>query len=225
MPCYIHKDSNHPPNTIKQLPKMVNSRLCDISSNAEVFREAIPMYQAALVKSGYNEKLRFEEERPKKRQRKRNITWFNPPFNKACKTNIGKEFLKLIDKHFPRHRKRKDKLEKVINRQNIKISYSGTQSMGAIISSHNTKIMKDRNVKEVQTTKTCNCQKGPASCPLDGNCQVKAIVYKATVTANDGEVKTYIGSTDRTFKERHYGHISDSRHQEQRKNTKLATYI
>ena len=85
--------------------------------------------------------------------------------------------------------------------------------------------MKDRNVKEVQTTKTCNCQKGPASCPLDGNCQVKAIVYKATVTANDGEVKTYIGSTDRTFKERHYGHISDSRHQEQRKNTKLATYI
>ena len=66
---------------------------------------------------------------------------------------------------------------------------------------------------------------GVESCPLDGKCQVSAIVYKATVTADDGEVKTYTGCTDRTFKKRHYGHTSDSRHKDNRTNTKLATYV
>ena len=116
---------------------MVNARLSNISSNAKVFNEAAPVYQAALKKSRYSNKLKFVVSEPKKRQRKRNITWFNPPFNAAIQTIIGKEFLKLIDKHFPKNRNRKDRLEKVINRQNIKISYSGTQSMAKIISSHN----------------------------------------------------------------------------------------
>ena len=111
-PCYIHKDSNHAPNTIKQLPKMVNSTLNRISSNARIFREAAPIYQAALEKSGYKAKLKFRDERPRTRQRKRNITWYNPLFNKACTTNIGKEFLKLLDKHFPQNRKKRDRLEK-----------------------------------------------------------------------------------------------------------------
>ena len=60
---------------------------------------------------------------------------------------------------------------------------------------------------------------------MSGNCQASAIVYKATVKANDGEEKTYTGCTDRTFKERHYGHRADERDRELRKNTKLATYI
>ena len=29
------------------------------------------------------------------------ITYFNPPFSENVKTNIGKEFLKLVSKHFP----------------------------------------------------------------------------------------------------------------------------
>ena len=106
-PCYIHKDSNHPPNTIKQLPKMVNSRLCSISSNEKVFKEAAPIYQTALNRSGYKDQLKFERSKPKNRQRKRKITWYNPPFNASCTTNIGKEFLKLIAKHFPQSIKKK----------------------------------------------------------------------------------------------------------------------
>ena len=50
-------------------------------------------------------------------------------------------------------------------------------------------------------------------------------MYKATVTSSDNEVKTYTGCTDRTFKKRHYGHISDMKHKENRKNTSLAGYI
>ena len=46
--------------------------------------------------------------------------------------NIGREFLKLIDMHFPPDKKRKDKLEKIINRQTVKIIYSGTPNMAAL---------------------------------------------------------------------------------------------
>ena len=29
-------------------------------------------------------------------------TWFNPPFNMTIKTNVARNFLNLIDKHFPK---------------------------------------------------------------------------------------------------------------------------
>jgi len=49
------------------------------------------MYQAALEKSGYAYKLWFNpknnREKPR-RTRKRNITWYNPPFDTRVKTNL-----------------------------------------------------------------------------------------------------------------------------------------
>ena len=224
-PCYVHVQSNHPHNTIKQLPKMVNQRLCSLSSNKEVFTEAAPMYQAALKKSGYKHKLCFKPEAPKQRQRRRKITWFNPPFNAACTVHIGKEFLKLIDRHFPPKLKRKDKLEKIINRQTIKISYSGTPNMARIISSHNRKIINEKRTTENPKEKECNCQKGVKSCPIEGKCQTSALVYKATITAEDGDTRTYTGCTDRKFKERHYEHTADMKKRENSKRTSMATYI
>ena len=79
------------------------------------------------------EKLVFKREAPKQRQHRRKITWFNLPFNDACSVKFGREFLKLTDRHFPTDKKRKDKLENVINRHTVKISYSGTPNMVAII--------------------------------------------------------------------------------------------
>ena len=76
-----------------------------------------------------------------------------------------------------------------MNRQNIKISYSGTQSMGGQISSHNAKIQRDSKAKD-ESVASCNWQNSVSSCRLDGNYQVSAIVYKATVTADDMKVKT-----------------------------------
>ena len=203
---------------------MVNTRLCSISSNKTVFDEAAPIYQAALDKSGYKHKLSFEPIRPKNRQRKKQVTWYNPPFNASVSTNIGKQFLKLIDKHFPPNRKRKDKLEKIINRHTIKISYSGTQSMAGIIANHNSKIMKERSNAE-ETTEKCNCQKGIETCPLQGKCLTSSVVYKATVKTSDGEIKTYTGCTDNTFKKRYYGHVADAKDPKHRNNTELAGYI
>ena len=69
--------------------------------------------------------------------------FYNPPINAAATINLGKEFLKIIDQHFPKSKKHKDKLEKCINRHNIKISYSRTKSVAKIISSHNAKILRE----------------------------------------------------------------------------------
>ena len=39
---YIHKQSNHPPSIIKNLPKSINKRLSTNSKNAQIFNEACP---------------------------------------------------------------------------------------------------------------------------------------------------------------------------------------
>ena len=98
---YINTSSNHPRSIIKQIPTSVSHRLSDNSANEEIFNKAKTEYENALKTSGHTADLEFNPNRPKKRNRKRNIIWFNPPFNKNIKTNIGKTFLKLIDKHFP----------------------------------------------------------------------------------------------------------------------------
>ena len=48
-----------------------------------------------------------QKQNKQKKKRRRNIIWFNPPYNTSVTTNIGKQFLKLIDIHFPKDRKDK----------------------------------------------------------------------------------------------------------------------
>ena len=69
---------------------------------------------------------------------KKNIIWFNPPFSANAKTNIGAQFLKLIDKHF----QKSNPLSKIVNRNCVKISYRCTPNIAKIVASHNLKIMK-----------------------------------------------------------------------------------
>ena len=62
------------------------------------------------------------------KHRSRNIIWFNPPYNKYISSNIGRDFLNLISKHFPN----KSPLVTIFNK-NIKISYSCTNNVAQII--------------------------------------------------------------------------------------------
>ena len=57
---------------------------------------------------------------------KKTVTWFNPPFNINIATNVGREFLKLIDEHFPPGHP----LHQVINRQTVKVGYRCLPNMG-----------------------------------------------------------------------------------------------
>ena len=54
IPVYIHKQSNHSPNIIKNLPASISRRISDISYDREIFNQAVPLYEDALKSSGYS---------------------------------------------------------------------------------------------------------------------------------------------------------------------------
>ena len=123
VPLYVNKNSNHPPSIIKNIPLSINRRLSSISSNDKVFNENIKQHQEALGKSGYDHELKFNPvistNNKKKKNRKRNITYFNPPFSHSVKTKVGREFLKILDSSFPPN----NPLKKIFNRNTVKLSY------------------------------------------------------------------------------------------------------
>ena len=91
---YIHMKSNHPRSILKQLPNMIGHRLSLLSNSEETFKSVIGPYEDSLQKAGYTEKLKYEsqdlnEKKKRKRTRRKNIIWFNPPFSKAVSTNLG----------------------------------------------------------------------------------------------------------------------------------------
>ena len=99
---YIHRQSNHPPALLKNVPLNINKRLTNISSSKEVFDESIAPYQHALKESGYDHRLTYNPgPTPKnKRKRKRDILWYNLPFDSSVKTNLGRKFLHIVEKCF-----------------------------------------------------------------------------------------------------------------------------
>ena len=97
----INKQSNHPPTIVYLIPSMVSRRISDICCNKEHFDKATPAYNNTLKFSGFNENIQFTSIPAPRRNRNRKITWFNPPYSVNVKTNIGRIFQRLIDKHFP----------------------------------------------------------------------------------------------------------------------------
>ena len=113
-PLYVDIISNHRPLVLK------NRRLSRISANKEIFERAKKPFQDSLQRSGYRHTLEYSPSTDlatKKKNRKRPITWFNPPFSMNVRTSIGKEFLNLLDKAFPPD----NPLSKLFNRQTVKI--------------------------------------------------------------------------------------------------------
>ena len=156
-PLYINAKSNHPEMLIKQLPAMINRRVSSISCNEEEFEKAKPMYSEALSKDGHSSDMKYQPPEKRKRTRKRNIIWFNPPFSQHVKTNIGKDFLKILDKNFPKQHK----FHKLFNRNTVKISYCCMENMATIIQRHNSKVLKPTSEND---TKSCNCRN---ACPMN----------------------------------------------------------
>ena len=62
-PLYIHAESNHPPSITKQLPMMISRRISDISCNEEEFDKAKRDYNEALSKSGYRDRIKYDQYR------------------------------------------------------------------------------------------------------------------------------------------------------------------
>ena len=101
-PLYVHAQSNHPPPVLKTLPKNINARISLRSCNEKAFNEEKPIYQNALKKSGYDFEMKYEKATPKtqpkrKKNRKKPVCWFNPPWSHSVKFPVGKAFLNLVD--------------------------------------------------------------------------------------------------------------------------------
>ena len=140
-PLYIHSKSNHPPSIIKQLPSMTNKRISNLSFDEIEFDKAKITYETALKNSGYKTTLKFGKTfQNTRRNRNRKMIWFNPPFSLNVKTDIGKEFFKLIRKHFPRNHS----FSKMFNLNTIKISYSSMKNMKNLIKQHNARVLKNQ---------------------------------------------------------------------------------
>ena len=148
IPVFVHAQSNHAPAHINNIPENVNKRLNILSCNEEVFMEAKPMYQSALERSGYSYELKFEKvnihdlnnnDGRQKKSRKRQIFWFNPVFDKQVETNVGAEFLKILDTTIPRGHV----LHKLFNRHTVKISYRTLGNLAKTISTHNYKVLNE----------------------------------------------------------------------------------
>ena len=220
---YIHVHSNHPTSITNSIPNSIQTRLSNISSNEEVFNNAKQEYNRSLKEAGHKANLNYKptakdatRNKDRTNRRKRNITWFNPPYSKHVKSNIGKKFLDLIDKNFPREHQ----LHKICNRNTLKISYSCMNNMANIVKAHNNKIIKNDSINRMET---CNCRK-KEECPLPGKCTVDNVVYEAKVATINTE-KTYIGLTSNSFKTRYATHKASFLHTEKRHQTELSKYI
>ena len=193
---------------------MINKRLSELSCNQEEFNKAKPLYKEALLESNYKASIKFEKPQYNtKRNRLRKVIWFNPPFSQNIKTNIGKTFLKLVKQHLSKHHK----LNKIFNKNTLKLSYCCMKNMSSIIKQHNVKILS----VESNEKRSCNCR-NKECCPLEGYCLRECMVYEAKVST-DNNFKLYYGICEGEFKSRFYNHTKSFR--DRRNETELSKYI
>ena len=109
-----------------------------------------------------------------------------------------------------------------INRTKVKVSYCTCANVKSHICKHNAKILN----KEETTTdeEMCKCR-NKNECPVPGNCEVKSVVYEASVQIPNMEIKTYIGMTKNKFKTR-YGQLKSAlKNKESPQATALSKYV
>ena len=92
--------------------------------------------------------------------------------------------------------------------------------MKNLIKQHNSRVLSEPASHQ---EKSCNCR-NKNSCPLDGNCQVKNNVYKATVRREENYC-IYYGTAEGEFKTRYNNHTNSFRHRKSINETELSKYI
>ena len=197
-----------------------------MSCNKNVFNRNVDIYQATLKDSGFDGTIIYNDqsEQPKNvnieeanqvRKPKRAIISYNPLYSMNVKTNVGKTFFALLQKHFPPTHP----MNSIFNKNKIKISYSCCPNRGSILSSHNKHILNSNS-----TEYGCNCS-NKNECPLENKCLTLRIVHRADVTNNKTvEHKYYYGISDTPFKERYENHRTSFRHRSHLSASDLSKY-
>ena len=203
-PVYMHRQSNHPHCIKNNLPKGIEKRVSTLCSDEDTFNRHKGLYEKALKDSGYNHKMEFQptpgNKTAKKRQRWPVQIWFNPPFSLNIRTNVGKKFLQLVDKYFPKD----GKFGKTLNRHTLKLSYSCLNNLAKEISTHNNKVLQEHEMIPPNQS-GCNCRR--IECPLENHCLVPCCVYQGLLSSGPNTTKyNYFGHAGNNFKERYQSH-------------------
>ena len=174
------------------------------------------MHVQKLTKNGgYRQRLEYTTQKSKPKHRNRNITWFNPPYNKCVTSNIVRDFLNLISKHFPNH----SPLSKIFNTNNVKVRYSCTSNMSEVIKSH---IKKSESIQSTtHYNNQCN-SRDKETYSLLWNCQQKNVVYRARLKTSS-PVKQYVGAKEGAIKRVYNQHFSFT-NRNYSSNTSLSSY-
>ena len=132
---YVHTESNHPPTITKRIPKSIEVRLSNISSNEAIFNKSKnqPMKKALWI-AGLKTTLNYQPKNPttqnattSKTNKQRKITWYNPPYSAHVQIKTSQEsFLALIELHFPPNHE----LQQICNKNTMKLSYSCMKQYG-----------------------------------------------------------------------------------------------
>ena len=147
------------------------------------------------------------------------MIYFNPPFSKDVTTNVGKQFLQAMNKHFPKW----NPLNKISNRSSVKMSYRCTDNLGLQISAHNSKNLKS-GASQDEENKTWSCR-NKNLCPVENKCLTDCVVYQALVERTDGVTDSYVELTANSFKDRWTKHKSSFRTRNPKNASGLSKYI
>ena len=140
--------------------------------------KAKPIYEDALKNSGHRHIMEYFMPQKKPRNRKCNVIWFNPPFNQNMTTNFARNFLDLLDKHFPHHHQ----YHKPFNRNNVKTSFSCMGNMATITSGQNAKIL---NPAPPEDPRTCNCGRPDTKLKMPNQvCRVQSHCHSPSKTCS-----------------------------------------
>ena len=138
-----------------------------------------------------------------------------PPSGQNVKTNIGKLFIKLVRKHFPKN----NKYHKIFNLNTLKLSYCCTTNVRSIIKQHNSKVLSKIN----DNNRKCNCR-SKSNYSLNGECHIQCLVYKATSTTSSNSF-VYQGTSEGEFKTRYNNYTKSFRHRECMNEAELSKYV
>ena len=170
-----------------------------------------------MYESGFKEELKytpsgksFQEENGEK-TKGRKMIWFNPPYSRSVKTNIGKNFL-----HFPAN----NKMHEIFDKNTVKVSYTCMKNMDSMISGHKHNILNPK-----QKSFGCNSRK-KGSCSLKGEFLTPKVIYRGDVSNEaKNDQKLYFGLAETTFKEHYNNHKQDVKDIKCQYNTELTKYI
>ena len=95
-PIYINKHSNHPPRAKINCKTNIRNVI-----QSGYFWRIIKAIQRCFKRKWLPWDVKLYWTNNQKKPRKRKIIWFNPPFSRCVKSNIGRIFLRLLSKLFP----------------------------------------------------------------------------------------------------------------------------